>query len=54
VREYWIVDPDRRTVDVFVWREGAFAALGQWGVGDEARSEVLSGFAILVADLFGA
>jgi Uma2 family endonuclease len=54
VGEYWIADPDRRTVDVFVLRGRAFAVLGQWGVGDEAHSETLSGFVLSVAGLFGA
>jgi Uma2 family endonuclease len=53
VTEYWIVDPDQRTVEVFVLREGVYAALGRWGMEEEARSEALSGFVIAVADLLG-
>ncbi len=48
VREYWIVDPDGQTVEVFVLREGAFELLGKWGGGEEARSEVLAGFRVAV------
>jgi len=44
VREYWIVDPNGRAVEVFVLREGAYELLGKWGEGEEARSEVLAGF----------
>ncbi len=48
VREYWIVDPDGQTVEVFVLREGAYELLGKWGGGEEARSEVLAGFRVAV------
>lgn len=53
VGEYWIVDPDQQTVEVFLLREEAYASLGRWGVGEEARSETLAGFAVPVADLLG-
>lgn len=52
VREYWIVDSHGRpvlsavegTVEVFILREGAYELLGKWEGGEEARSEVLTGF----------
>jgi len=52
VREYWIVDPETSTVEVFVLRQGVYAVLGKWGLGEEVRSEILSGFAVSAADLF--
>ncbi len=52
VREYWIVDPDSRTVEVFVLREGAYELLGKWGIGERARSEVLEGFGLAVEEVF--
>ncbi len=51
VREYWIVDPHGRTVEVFVLREGAYELLGKWGEGEEARSEVLAGFRVAVDEV---
>ena len=51
VREYWIVDPHGRTVEVFVLREGAYELLGKWEEGGEARSEVLAGFRVAVDEV---
>jgi Uma2 family endonuclease len=53
VAEYWIVDPNLQQVEVFVLREGAYALLGRWGMGEEAHSETLTGFTIPLAGLFG-
>lgn len=44
VGEYWIVDPHGRTVEVFILRDGAYELLGKWEEGEEARSEMLTGF----------
>jgi len=52
VQEYWIVDPDAGTIEVFVLREGAYALLGKWSAGDIARSEALPGFEIAVDVVF--
>ena len=46
VREYWMVDPDARTVEIYVLRGHAYAPLGNFGVGEQTRSEVLEGFAV--------
>jgi len=51
VREYWIVDPDGQTVEVFILREGAYELLGKWGGGEEARSEVLAGLRVAVDEV---
>jgi len=51
VREYWIVDPDKQTIEVFVWREGAYEVLGKWDRGEEAHSEVLAGFKVVVDEV---
>lgn len=51
VREYWIVDGDAQTIDVFVLRGRAYAPLGHFTVDDEAVSEVLPGFSLSVADV---
>lgn len=46
VSEYWIVDPDRRQIEVFVLRREVYELIGRFGPGEQARSEVLSGFQI--------
>jgi len=51
VREYWIVDPHGRTVEVFILREGAYELLGKWGGGEEARSKVLADFKVAVDEV---
>ena len=51
VSEYWIVDPNGRTVEVFILREGAYELLGKWEEGEEARSEVLAGFRVAVNEV---
>ncbi len=51
VREYWIVDPYGRTVEVFTLREGAYELLGKWAAGEDARSEVLAGFRVAVDEV---
>lgn len=51
VREYWIVDPDLRTIEVFVLREGEYALVGKFGPGEKARSEVLEGFEVAVDEV---
>ncbi|MFQ6101226.1 MAG: Uma2 family endonuclease [Anaerolineae bacterium] len=48
LEEYWIADPDARTVEVFVLREGAYELLGKWSPGELARSEILAGFEVAV------
>jgi len=53
VQEYWIVDPEARTVEVFRLREGVYEALGKWGAGETARSELLAGFEVAVDKVMG-
>ncbi len=53
VAEYWIVDPDDKTVEVYVLRHGAYHLLGKWTLGEVAKSEVLKGFEISVDTILG-
>lgn len=48
VREYWIIDPKARTIELYVLRGGTYALIGQYGIGETVRSEVLAGFAVKV------
>ena len=48
VREYWIVDPEAETVEVYRWQAGAFALHGRFVPGDVASSALLEGFSVAV------
>jgi Uma2 family endonuclease len=51
VREYWIVDPQARIIELYGLRGSAYALIGKYSVGEIVRSEVLSGFEVKVEDV---
>lgn len=51
VREYWIVDPRTRTIEVYVLRGGRYDLIGQWGDEETARSEVLARLEVAVGEV---
>ncbi len=53
VAEYWIVDPQQETVEVFALRDGSYELLGESSSGEQVRSETLSGFEPAVDEIFG-
>ncbi len=44
VQEYWLVDCETRTIDIYVLRGQAYALLGSFGPAEEAHSELLVDF----------
>jgi Uma2 family endonuclease len=52
VREYWIVDPDSAQVEIYVARPDGYELLGPFVLGQSVRSEVLTGFACSVDEIF--
>ncbi len=52
IQEYWLVDPEARTVEVFVLQEGEYKLLGKWGPGEVVRSALLAGFEVVVNKIF--
>jgi Uma2 family endonuclease len=51
--EYWLLDPDAHTVEVYVLEKGkGYTEPVRGGDGDEIWSSVLQGFRVKVADLF--
>ncbi len=53
VSEYWLVDPEDETIEVYVLRHGTYHLLGKWKKGEIARSEILRGFSVPVDVVFG-
>ena len=54
IPEFWIVDPNARTAEVFVLRAGVYELIGKWGADGTAHSALLEGFQVPVGDLFPA
>ena len=52
VREYWIIDPLARTVDLYVLANGKYRDV--WTVNGQLRSVVMSGFYLRPEWLFGS
>jgi Uma2 family endonuclease len=52
VREYWIVDPEAKTIAQLILREEHYA-LSELSENDLIRSDVLNGFEMTVGDLLG-
>lgn len=52
VQEYWLLDPESRTIEVFTLREGIYELSGKWGPGEVARSVLLAGFEVEVDEIF--
>ena len=53
VKEYWLVDPEARTVEVLFLERGQYRLVGRWSEG-QATSRLLRGFKVPVQDLFGS
>jgi Uma2 family endonuclease len=53
VAEYWIIDPQAGVIEVFVLAEGVYARLGRFSQGETAKSKVLAGFTVAVAEVIG-
>jgi len=53
VREYWLIDPEAQTVEVLHLEAGQYQLAGRWLPGKRARSRLLKGFEVSVADLIG-
>ena len=54
VQEYWIVDPQRPTVEIHVLQDGSYRLLGRFGPDETARSELLTGFSVPVNEVIPA
>lgn len=52
IPEYWMVDYEAKTIEVYQLQEEAYQVSGQFGVGDTLTSGQLPGFELGVADVF--
>ncbi|MFQ6061882.1 MAG: Uma2 family endonuclease [Methanosarcinales archaeon] len=52
VREYWLVDPNKQRIEVYVLQGRVYELLERFKQGDVACSEVLSSFKVRVEDVF--
>jgi len=52
VKEYWIADPNNRSLEIYTMRENAYITHGVFEPGDNAGSVLLAGFELDVAELF--
>jgi Uma2 family endonuclease len=53
IREYWIIDPEAKTVEVLHLEKGTYQLVGRWHPGERAQSRLLKGFELPVSPLFG-
>lgn len=51
VREYWLIDPKARTIELFVLRGSTYALISKCGVGETVHSEALPGFEAKVEEV---
>ncbi len=51
VREYWIVDPEARTIELYWLEQGAYTLVGKYGVGEMVHSKILPGFEVEVEEI---
>jgi len=51
VREYWIIDPEAQTIEVFSLERGAFKLTSKVDLGETASSKLLPGFAVTWSQL---
>jgi Uma2 family endonuclease len=54
VKEYWIIDPDAETVEVFYLEGQQYQLLARSRPGDHAKSKLLEGFVVDVKEMFTA
>ena len=52
VNEYWIVEPQEKTIEVYVLIEGAYTLFGKYGFGQSVRSKSLLNLEVLVDEVF--
>ena len=52
VREYWIVDPKQKTIEVYINKNNKYHLIGEAEGEGSASSSVIEGFSVLLGDIF--
>ncbi|MEP9412184.1 MAG: Uma2 family endonuclease [Candidatus Brocadia sp.] len=52
VKEFWIVDPDKKTIEIMVLKETGFETFGIYFIDDELTSPLLKGFRLDLKQVF--
>jgi Uma2 family endonuclease len=52
VREYWLIEPDARYLEVYTLEDGAFTLFGDYGKTDTIISPIFSNMEIKIPDIF--
>ena len=52
VKEYWLVDPDAKTITVLLRGEGGLGMVGIYDEGETLRSPTLTGFSFALEEIF--
>ncbi|MBM4064912.1 MAG: Uma2 family endonuclease, partial [Planctomycetes bacterium] len=52
VKEYWIVDPDGKTIEIYRLKEGVFILAKSFSENDELESPLLPGLKIRLSPVF--
>jgi Uma2 family endonuclease len=53
-QEYWLIDPEARTVEVLFLERGEYQLVGRWQPEEQAASRLVNGFKVSVNALFGS
>jgi len=51
VQEYWIVDPFTQCIDIYTLEDGTYIPYGKRGIGEIAKSKLLSGLEVSVDEI---
>jgi len=51
VLEYWIIDPFRQTIEVYILETGAYILFGRWGFVETAKSKLMVDFEVNVGEV---
>lgn len=54
VPEYWIVDPEKRMMELYILHGNAYRLLANHSAGESVRSKILAGFEAKLEDIFPA
>ena len=52
IKEYWIIDPDKQTVDIYELKDKQYMTMGNFRGSDIVKSEVIKDFSFKVESIF--